>query len=144
MLLIAGAGPDEANLRAMAPPSVQFLGARGDMPELMNAADALVLSSAVEGLPMVLLEAAASALPCVAAEVGGVAEAVLPERTGFLVPPGDVEALSGAMARLAALREEERSALSHEARAYAIARFDLSAVVEQWEHLYQALLAEED
>ena len=143
VLLIAGTGPDEAVLRAAAPPNVRFLGARADIPDLMNAADALVLTSAVEGLPMVLLEAAASALPCVATEVGGVPEAVLSGRTGYLSPAGDVDALSQAMAKLAALPAEERAGVGRAAREYALARFDSRAIVEQWERLYDALLAEE-
>jgi glycosyltransferase involved in cell wall biosynthesis len=143
VLLIAGTGPDEEALRAAAPAGVRFLGARTDLPELMNTADALVLSSEVEGLPMVLLEAAASGLPCVATAVGGVGEAVLDGRTGYLVPPGDVAALGAAMARMASLPGAERDAMSVEARQYACARFDLPAVVDQWEHLYRALLAEE-
>jgi glycosyltransferase involved in cell wall biosynthesis len=143
VLLIAGAGPDEAGLRAMAPGSVRFLGPRDDMPEMMNAADALVLSSTIEGLPMVLLEAAASGLPCVATAVGGAAEAVVPERTGYLARPEDVDSLSGAMARMAALPIEERAGLSQAAHDYAVSRFDLRVVVDQWEHLYKSLLAEE-
>jgi glycosyltransferase involved in cell wall biosynthesis len=143
VLLIAGAGPDEDALRAAAPPHVRFLGARMDLPELMNAADAFVLSSDVEGLPMVLLEAGASGLPCVATGVGGVAEAMLDGHTGYIVPPGDADALTAAMTRVASLPLSERVAIGDEARAYVLARFDLDAVVGQWEHLYHALLKEE-
>jgi glycosyltransferase involved in cell wall biosynthesis len=139
VLLIAGTGPDQAELRAMSHASVRFLDARDDMPELMNAADAFVLSSTVEGLPMALLEAAASGLPCVATTVGGVAEAVVDERTGYLVPPGDEDALSSAMMRLAALTPEERAKLSRAARNHAVEHFDLRVVVPQWEHLYDSL-----
>ncbi len=143
VLMIAGSGPDEAALRASAPPNVRFLGARRDLPDLMNAADAFVLSSSVEGLPMVLLEAAASGMACVATAVGGVPEAVLAERTGFLVPAGDLEALTSAMTRMAEVPGAERAAMSREARALALARFDLRTVVERWEQLYRALLAGE-
>ncbi|MDE3168443.1 MAG: glycosyltransferase, partial [Acidobacteriota bacterium] len=143
VLLIAGSGPDEAALRVLAPPNVCFLGARADLPDLMNAADAFVLSSSVEGLPMVLLEAAASGLACVATAVGGVPEAVLAERTGFLVPAGNLETLRSAMARMADQPGAERAAMGREARALALARFDLRTVVEQWEQLYRALLAGE-
>jgi hypothetical protein len=44
---------------------------------------------------------------------------------------------------MAELPAGERAAMAHAAREYALARFDLAAVVEQWEHLYRALLAEE-
>ena len=137
ILLIAGDGPDETRLRDLAPPNVRFLGSRSDLPDLMNAADAFVLSSTVEGLPVVLLEAAASGLPCVATAVGGVPEAVLADRTGFLVPPGDAIALGSAMSRLAGT---DRSPMSRAAREFAVAHFDLRAVVAQWERLYRELL----
>ena len=45
VLLIVGAGPDEAPLRAMAGANVRFLGAREDIPGLLNAADAFVMTS---------------------------------------------------------------------------------------------------
>ena len=86
VLFIAGDGPDAARLRQLAGPNVRFLGARDDIPALMNACDGFVLSSDVEGLPMVLLEAAASGLPQVATAAGGVAEAVIHERTGYRRP----------------------------------------------------------
>jgi glycosyltransferase involved in cell wall biosynthesis len=47
------------------------------------------------------------------------------------------------MTRLAALPDQQRAALGDAAREYAVARFDLRAVVEQWEHLYKTMLAEE-
>jgi glycosyltransferase involved in cell wall biosynthesis len=140
VLLIAGEGPDAEALRTSAPANVRFLGARSDIPDLMNAADAVVLSSGVEGLPLVLLEAAASGLPCVATAVGGVPEAVLDGRTGFVVPPGDAPALSAAMTRLASLAENDRRSMSAAAREYAQVRFAIDSVVDQWESLYRTLL----
>ena len=67
LLLLAGDGPDRPALERMARElslgaEVRFLGVRSDVHELMRAADALALPSAWEGLPMVLLEAAASGL----------------------------------------------------------------------------------
>lgn len=140
ILFIAGDGPDADRLRQLAGPNVRFLGARQDMPALMNACDGFVLSSVVEGLPMVLLEAAASGLPQVATDVGGVSEAVLHERTGLVVPPGDAAALAGALERLASLPPEARAAMARVAREHAVAHFDLGAVTSQWEDLYQRLI----
>jgi glycosyltransferase involved in cell wall biosynthesis len=142
-LLIAGDGPDEAELKALAAKlgvHARFLGAREDIPDLMNACDGFVLSSAVEGLPMVLLEAAASGLPQVAAGVGGVTEAVVHERTGFVVPPGDPSALGAAMALLAQMPVAERAAMARAAREHAVAQFDLQVVTGRWEALYRELL----
>jgi glycosyltransferase involved in cell wall biosynthesis len=142
-LLIAGGGPDELELKNLAARlgvHARFLGPRNDMPDLMNACDGFVLSSAVEGLPLVLLEAAASGLPQVAVRVGGVEEILLSERTGFLVEPADPEALAMGMARLAALPAAERAAFSNAARAHALSQFDLQTVAARWEQLYVELL----
>jgi len=142
VLLIAGDGPDAARLRQLAGPNVRFLGVRQDMPALMNACDGFVLSSGVEGLPMVLLEAAASGLPQVATAAGGVPEAVVHERTGLVVPCGDAAALAAAMHRLAAMPPEARAAMARAAREHAVARFDLAAVTSAWEDLYGQLVEE--
>jgi colanic acid/amylovoran biosynthesis glycosyltransferase len=53
-----------------------------------------------DGLPTVLLEGMALGTPCVATPVTGIPEVVRPDRTGLLVPPGDVRALAGALGRL--------------------------------------------
>jgi glycosyltransferase involved in cell wall biosynthesis len=143
ILLIAGEGPQEAELRALARElavDARFLGRVDDMPALMNAADALVLSSVVEGLPMALIEAAASGLPAVATGAGGVREAILDGHTGFITPPGDTAALAEAMARLAALPPQERTRMGMAARAHAVARFDLKGVAAEWDHVYRELL----
>ncbi len=75
-LAIVGGGPLERQLRNLAASlsigdDVQFLGLRNDVPRLMPAADAYVISSAWEGTPMALLEAAACGLAVVATAVGG-------------------------------------------------------------------------
>jgi glycosyltransferase involved in cell wall biosynthesis len=142
-LLIAGEGPQEAELRQLAATlavDTRFLGRRNDIPALMNAADAFVLSSLVEGLPVALLEAAASGLPAVATAAGGAGEIVRDGETGFVVPPGDPELLAAAMSRLATLSPEARLAMSRAARAQAAARFDMATVASQWEDVYRELL----
>jgi glycosyltransferase involved in cell wall biosynthesis len=139
ILCIAGAGPLEAELREQARPlgaRVRFLGARDDLPALMNAADALALSSVVEGMPMALLEAAASGLPCVATRAGGADEVVVDGKTGFLAPCGDQAALAAAMARLAGLPAASRAAMGRAARERTISHFDMRLIVGKWEELY--------
>jgi glycosyltransferase involved in cell wall biosynthesis len=144
-LLIAGQGPMREAIEKLAlelgiASAVRFLGLRRDIPDLMNAADAYVLSSAWEGLPMVLLEASASGLPVVATDVGGNSEAVLHEKTGLLVPPKNSEALASAMIRLMTFTNEQRKVLGEAGRAHIEARFKLEVVIEQWESLYDRLL----
>jgi glycosyltransferase involved in cell wall biosynthesis/SAM-dependent methyltransferase len=143
VLLIAGQGPQEAELQALARElavDARFLGPVDDMPALMNAADALVLSSVVEGLPIALIEAACSGLPAVATDAGGVREAVLDGQTGFICPPRDPAALAEAMSRLAALSPEACARMGLAARAHAVACFDLKRVAATWDRAYRELL----
>ena len=118
---------------------VRFLGVRRDVPELMSAADGYLLSSAWEGMPVVLLEAAAVGLPIVATRVGGVAEVVEDGTTGFLVPAGNATALAGAMERIEALGPEDRVAMGARGRALVEQHYGTSRVLEMWERLYTEL-----
>ncbi len=144
-LLIAGDGPLRPSIEALAKElgisdRVEFLGIRRDVPELMNAADAYVMSSAWEGMPLVLLEAHASGLPVVATNVGGNSEIVIDGKTGFLVSPRNPEALAQAMIRLMELPEEEKQIMGKLARQHVETNFSLDRVVDLWESLYLELL----
>lgn len=79
---------------------IHCLGDRTDVPLWLAAADAFVLSTHYEGLPITILEAMASGLPVVASDVGGVSEEVEAGVTGRLVPPRDPVALRGALRTL--------------------------------------------
>jgi len=71
--------------------SVEFLGRRNDVAEILSEVDVFVLSSSSEGFPMSILEAMRASLPVVASAVGGVSEAVDDAETGFLVEAGNVD-----------------------------------------------------
>lgn len=123
-LVIVGSGPLEPDVRAWAEGDpalrdrVQLTGrlSQAEVARWMAAADVFVLPSHNEGLGLVLLEAMACGTPCVASEVGGVPE-VLDAATGAMVPAGDAEALSSAVARvLAAGKDAWREACLSAAR----------------------------
>ena len=118
-----------------------FLGIRRDIANIMNAADAYVMSSTWEGLPNVLLEAHATGLPAVVTDVGGNREVVQDGITGFIVPPKSPEALAHAMLRLMNLSQEERQRMGEAARRHVEMNFDLRKRVENLRVLYQELLA---
>jgi glycosyltransferase involved in cell wall biosynthesis len=142
-LLIAGQGPLEAELKKLAESlgaNARFLGQAADMPALLNAADAVASSSVIEGLPMALLEAAACGRPAVATDAGGARDIVIDGVTGFVTPPGDATALAAAISRVEDMPAAEREAVSRAARAHAVARFEIGAVIAQWEALYNELL----
>jgi len=121
--------------------SVRFLGVRHDIPEVMSSADGYVMSSAWEGMPMVLLEAGAAALPIVATRVGGNQEVVGEGETGYLAPPRDPAALAAAMQRLMSLSGAERRSMGARGREHVRMHYGLQRVAEQWEALYRELLA---
>jgi glycosyltransferase involved in cell wall biosynthesis len=144
-LLIAGEGPLLGECKALVEREglaevVRFLGVRRDVPRLMNAADAYVMSSAWEGLPMVLLEAAATGLPIVATDVGGNGEIVVEGRTGTLIAERDVGALADAMTRLMTLPGTQRRRMGVSARDHVLRGFSLPGVIDRWERLYRELL----
>jgi glycosyltransferase involved in cell wall biosynthesis len=80
---------------------VEFLGFRDDVPELMKAADFLLLPSTREGMPLCILEAQASGVVVLAAPTAGIPEIVEHARTGFLIPASDHEGYAEMIAKLA-------------------------------------------
>jgi len=111
-----------------------------DLPEVLLAADVFVLPSRWEGLPLVLLEAMASGLPVAATRLEGLDELVATTGAGVLVPPGDSEALAGAIAALLD-DPDRRAACGRRAREVIEARYDFRRVSEQLGRLYAELAA---
>lgn len=73
--------------------NVDFLGARGDVPQLMKVMDIFVLSSLQEGFPITLIEAMYIGIPVIASNISGIPEVVLDGKNGFLVLPGDSDSI---------------------------------------------------
>jgi glycosyltransferase involved in cell wall biosynthesis len=104
--------------------TVLFAGETSDVRPYLAAADAFVLPSEREGLPLVLLEAMALGLPCIAAEAGGNREVIEDGVNGFVVPAGDAPRLAQAIEGLFAA-PEEMAAMGRAARRTVEDRFDL-------------------
>jgi glycosyltransferase involved in cell wall biosynthesis len=119
---------------------VSWLGLRRDLPALLDAADGFVLASAWEGMPLVVAEAMAMEKPVVATDVGGVRE--LLADAGRLVPAHDHEALGRALRDCMAMSVEERTDLGKRARERMVTAFSLDARIDEWEQLYNSLIAE--
>lgn len=110
-----------------------------EIVELYRAADLLVVSSREENLPNMVSEAMACGLPCVAFDVGGIADQILPRITGCLAPALDTRALSAEIAWLLE-NAESRSALSQRAREHAMTNFSLDRVARRHLALYHRLV----
>ncbi|MFD4660595.1 glycosyltransferase family 4 protein [Kitasatospora sp. NPDC058444] len=103
LVLLAGDGPEAGVLRERAAAEklpVRLLGYRTDVPDLLAAADVVVISSRWEARSLVVQEAMRAGVPVVATAVGGIPELV--GDAAVLVPPGDPAALGGALRALLA------------------------------------------
>lgn len=129
--LVARHGLDEA---------VAFLGARGDVPDLLAAADAFVFPSRREGMPGTVLEAMALEAPIVASDIPTVAEAVADGEHALLVPPEDPEALAAAIVATVR-RPSEAAERADRARARFLAHFTIDRVADQMVRFYERALA---
>jgi glycosyltransferase involved in cell wall biosynthesis len=142
-VVVVGDGPERAAMeRAIAAAGlaaqVHLLGERADVPDLLRAFDAFLLTSRWEGMPRVLVEAAVAGVPIAATDVGGCRDLVLDGHSGILCAPGDVDALAAGVIRL--LREPQwAQRLATACAGRVTADFDLGAVVDQHLSLYAAL-----
>jgi glycosyltransferase involved in cell wall biosynthesis len=111
-LVVVGDGPEEARLHGLAPPGVEFRGrvAAAEMPSLMQGALGVLVPSRwyEAALPRVVLEAYASGVPVVAADIGALRKGVIDGVSGYLVPPEEPAAWVEALRRLTAPGQAER------------------------------------
>lgn len=144
-LLFVGDGQDADAIEAHAADlgvadSIEFLGTRHDVPELLAAMDVFAFPSYFEGLPGAVIEAMAAGLPIVATPVDGTAELLDSYQTGLFVPPRTVDELTWALVRLLetpALRES----LGEAAQRAATREFAIDSMVGEFDELYGELTA---
>jgi glycosyltransferase involved in cell wall biosynthesis len=139
-LIIVGDGVEAGTIRAEVAargvePYVLLPGARDDVPRYLAALDVFALSSRMEGLPLVALEAMAAGRPVVATAVGGLPGLIEDGVSGFLVPSGDEETMRR---KLATLRDDpaQASALAARGQARARERHSGEAMVRRYLTLY--------
>jgi glycosyltransferase involved in cell wall biosynthesis len=140
---LAGDGPLRGELMQTAhelqiSDAVHFLGDVADVDRFYRAIDIFVLNSHSEGMSNTILEAMASGLPVVATDVGSNSELIAAERTGIIVPAGDVVQLADALAGL--IRRPARCrALGIAARRRAVDEYSLDRMVQNYESVYERL-----
>jgi glycosyltransferase involved in cell wall biosynthesis len=140
-LVLVGDGPLRDDLRARLEglPGgryVHLTGARRDVAALLASADAFVLSSDSEGLPIGLLEAWAAGLPVVSTAVGGISRAMRSEETGLLVPAGDERALAAALQRVFE-GDPALGPMAERGRAHALRTYSAERMADAYFALYQ-------
>ena len=142
---IVGDGPRRADLEELSHARglgahVEFLGHREDIPTLLAAADVFVLPSRSEAFPNGAIEAMAAGLPVVASNVGGLRDLIQNGRTGVLVPPGNPEALAGALQSLID-NPAGAEALGRAARSEVQRKYSFDRMIASFEDLYLAGLS---
>ncbi|ACX51484.1 glycosyl transferase group 1 [Ammonifex degensii KC4] len=121
---------------------VSFAGYRPpeEIPSILKVIDIFVLPSLSEGLPLALLEAMAAGKPVVATAVGGIPEVVLEGRTGYLVPPGDAQALARALLSLLESPDKARE-MGEAGRKWVEEHFSSRRMAQEVMKIYQEALA---
>lgn len=146
-LWIVGDGPVRGELERMAAElgvreRVTFFGQQMATARFFRSADAFVMSSRSEGLPMSLLQAMSAGLPAVTTDVGGMGEVLRLSGSGLLVPVGDAAAMADALVRLS-----QDKALAEQFRKRALAayerEFTLEAMAKAYERLYAGEVAQD-
>jgi glycosyltransferase involved in cell wall biosynthesis len=143
-VVLVGDGPEREALQALAAAlgvddRLLITGWTADARSYLPRFDIFALPSLWEGMPLSILEAMHAGLPVVASAVGSVAEAVGDGDTGYVVPPGDRQALKAVLARLLA-DPELRSRMGSRARAIASERFTAEVMARCYEEIYRELV----
>jgi glycosyltransferase involved in cell wall biosynthesis len=140
-LWIVGDGSERTSLESLAAQlniaaQVTFWGQQLDVAPFFSAADAFIMSSRSEGLPMSLLQAFSLGLPAIVTDVGGMAEVVRLASAGFAVPSGNPEEMAAAILRLAG-SNSEREQFARNAAAAFHSYFTLEAMADAYINLYR-------
>lgn len=140
-LLIIGDGPQRTRLEMRTAElaldkSVSFVGNVNNVNEWLGALDLFVLPSyGDEGVPQSIMQAMACGLPVVSTPIGGIAEAVVHNETGLLIPPRDVTALAGALSDLMS-DPHRREDMGRAGIARARQRFGLDDMLDAMERVF--------
>ena len=145
IVLITGSGPLGEHLqrecrRLGLNGRIRFVGTRENILNLYDAADAFVMSSRYEGLPVALLEASSMGLPSVVTGVGGNADVVIDGVSGYVVAPQEPVQIARAMRSIMDAAHERRLALSLAARQHCLADYGFESITQQWVELYRSYL----
>lgn len=142
ILIFIGDGSERGELEKLAKmkgieKQVIFLGLQQNVDELLNMADAFVLSSIHEGMPLSLQEAASMRLPLIATNVGGCNEIIQEGVNGFLCESNVDGTIANAMLKLMKFSKEELAQMKSESRNIVEEKFRMDIVMKKWEILYE-------
>ena len=139
-LVLVGDGPERMDMEALVAEKnlqehVIFTGKRDDLPELLAISDVMFHLSEKEAFGLVLLEALACGVPCIATDIGGIPEVIEEGVNGYLVPLGAVQ--QAADRAIVLLKDDAlQESFKQQAKVVAAEKFHSSTIVDQYEKLY--------
>jgi N-acetyl-alpha-D-glucosaminyl L-malate synthase BshA len=143
-LLMIGDGPDRSRAEAYCREHhlrdrVYFLGNVQNLEDILGACDLFLLPSDTESFGMSALEALASEVPVIATRTGGLPEVVVDGENGYLLPVGDIDAMSERAVEIL-LDEGLRRRMGRAGRAWAIEQFDEAKIIPLYVEIYERVL----
>lgn len=145
-LLLVGDGPEKTIVcrqikRLGLEDKVLLLGRQDHVEELYSASDLMLLLSEKESFGLVALEAAACGVPCLGTDVGGIPEVIEDGFNGYICELGNIEEVAE---KAVSLLKDEKALkdMSENATTIAKHRFHSTAIVSQYEKIYESLIAE--
>lgn len=142
MLLVVGEGSQRRQLQELVAElnlkeNVLFLGERSrwELLELYNLARVFVLASYSEGLPFSLLEAMSCETPCIASDVGGIAQVIADGHTGFILDSVSPQELASKLAGALNLSPQQLAIIGRNARRTVVESHDMRMIVKQIVHI---------
>ncbi|EAT58901.1 N-acetyl-alpha-D-glucosaminyl L-malate synthase BshA [Chlorobium ferrooxidans] len=144
-LLLVGDGPERSGAEELARQlgindRVRFLGKLDDIVPLLSMADLMLMPSNAESFGLAALEAMACGVPVVATMAGGFPEFIVPGKHGYLLPPGDIEAMTEKSLLL--LTDPNHWLACSEACVEQAKRYETALLVEEYERYYMRLIGE--
>ena len=144
ILRVVGDGPELNHVQEYAEKlgiekNIDFMGSRNDVPEILASSDIFILSSDWEGFPISIIEAMRAGLPVIASRVGGISEAVIDGRNGYLVPRKDSAALAESIKYLID-DTDKRVLMGQQSRQLFIEQGTTEIMLKKVADVYQSLL----
>lgn len=142
-MLFVGDGPERSGAETLVrelgiAERVHFLGKIDDIVPLLSIADLMLMPSDAESFGLAALEAMACGVPVVATDVGGFPEFITPDVHGYLLPPGDIGAITDCSLRL--LLDSSLHRTFSEACVQQAKHYDTASLVERYETFYSEQL----
>jgi glycosyltransferase involved in cell wall biosynthesis len=141
---IIGDGPERSNIEREIKNlhlerSIVLTGMRSDMDKIYQAVDFVVIPSLTEGLPYVLLESMSLGIPVLATSVGDIPRLIIPDKTGILIPPADLQSLESGM-REALNFPQKTKQMSRNARFLVLKKYSAIDMANKTEDAYRSCI----